>query len=237
MTQAAVRRRPGRQQSEAPDLEAIDDTSLETVERQVYRSIRRALASGHVAPGTSLTSRSLAQALKVSVQPVRDALKRLEADGVLEGRPQSGFFLKSLTQSEYRELTEIRQRLAGLAGRLACQSMDKQTLRQLERINDKMARHENSKDALEENYRFHFTIYEKANRPNLLALIENFWVRIGPALHHHPYKISSTATMERHRQIIRALEARDGDAAEAAIANDLGSAADLIVPRLPSRLP
>lgn len=233
MAQAAVRRRPGRQQSEAPDLEAIDESSPETVERQVYRSIRRALASGHVAPGTSLTSRSLAHALKVSVQPVRDALKRLEADGVLEGRPQSGFFLKSLTQSEYRELTEIRQRLEGLAGRLACQNIDEPTLRVLEQINDKWGRHENSKDALEENYRFHFTIYEKANRPNLLALIENFWVRIGPALHHHPYKISRTATMERHRQIIRALRARDGDAAEAAIADDLGSAAELIVPKLP----
>lgn len=233
MAKASVRRGPGRQQSQAPDLEAIDGASSETVERQAYRSIRRALMSGRVAPGMPITGRSLAQVLKVSVQPVRDALKRLEADGVLEGRPQSGFFVVSLTQQEYRELTEIRQRLEGLAGRLASATIDKRTLQRLERINEKMARHQSSRDALAENYRFHFTIYEKANRPNLLALIENFWVRIGPALHHHPHKITSSATFERHRQIIKALEERDGDAAEAAIANDLGTAADVIVPRLP----
>jgi DNA-binding GntR family transcriptional regulator len=56
---------------------------------------------------------------------------------------------------------------------------------------------------------------------------------MGPALHHHPYKITSAETMDRHDRIIRALERKDGDEIEAAIADDLGAAADLVVPRLP----
>lgn len=232
MAEATLRRGPGRQQSEVPDLEAIDEFSAETVERQVYRRLRNALARGRVAPGATLTSRSLAQSLGVSVQPVRDALKRLEADGVLEGRPQSGFFLKGITRQEYRELTEIRQRLEGFAGWLACQAMDRQTLVQLKRINERITRHANSRAAMEENYRFHFTIYGKANRPNLLALIENLWVRIGPALHHHPYSLGGAAR-ERHLAIIRALEAGDAEATEQAIVEDLGSTADQIVQHLP----
>lgn len=227
-----ARRGPGRQQSQAPDLTALDATTGETVEKQVYRSIRHALMSGRVAPGASLTGRSLAQELKVSVQPVRDALKRLEADGVLESRPQSGFFLRNITQQEYQEIIEIRQRLEGLAGRVACAVMDAKTIRMLKKSNEEMAHHETSTDALAENYRFHFGIYRKANRPSLLSLIETLWVRMGPALHHHPYKISSRETMDRHNEIIAALERGDCDATEEAIASDLGAAASLIIPRL-----
>ena len=233
MEQASRRRGPGRHQSQAPELVAIDGALAETAERQVYRSIRQALMSGMVAPGTILTSRSLAQSLKVSVQPVRDALKRLEADGVLESRPQSGFFVTPISGQEYREIIDIRQRLEGLAARVACENMDDRTIALLERINQRMGQLESSSDALPENYRFHFTIYGKANRPSLLSLIENQWVRIGPALHHHPYKISTAETMERHDHVIRALKARDGAAAEEAIFVDLGAAADLVIPRLP----
>ena len=226
-------RRAGRQPSQAPDLDALDGALEETVERQAYRSIRQAMMSGLIAPGTSLTSRSLALVLKVSPQPVRDALKRLEADGVIEGRPQSGFLLRHVSKQEYRHIIEIRQRLEGLAGRAATANVTAQTIRQLKQINKEMSRHDVAKKALAENYRFHFTIYRLADRPTLLGLIENLWVRMGPALHHHPYKITSDETMARHDRIIRALERKDGDAIEDAIADDLGSAADLVVPRLP----
>jgi GntR family colanic acid and biofilm gene transcriptional regulator len=232
MDQTPRRTGPGRQQSQPPELEAIDGASAETAEKQVYRSIRTALMSGLVAPGSSLTSRSLASSLKVSVQPVRDALKRLEADGILESRPQSGFLLKTVSKQEYREIIDIRQRLEGLAARIACERMDARTIAMLERINKRMAKIDESGEVLAENYRFHFAIYKKADRPNLLSIIENLWVRIGPALHHHPYRISSDETVERHNQIIRALKDRDPDAADEAIAEDLGAAAELIIPRL-----
>ncbi|MBL8583980.1 MAG: GntR family transcriptional regulator, partial [Rhizobiaceae bacterium] len=97
--EAGARRR-GRPPSSAPDLVSVDSALVEPVERQVYRSIRQGLMSGVIAPGAVLTSRSLAAQLLVSPQPVRDALKRLEADGILESRPQSGFFLRGLTADE-----------------------------------------------------------------------------------------------------------------------------------------
>ncbi len=233
MNEPQKRQGSGRRQSQAPDIEAVDSALPETVERQVYRNLRQAMMSGHIAPGTSLTSRSLALALNVSAQPVRDALKRLEADGVIEGRPQSGFLLRHVSKHEYRHIIEIRQRLEGLAGRAAIENVDASVILQLERINETMSRYDATKEALAENYRFHFTIYRLADRPTLLGLIENLWVRIGPALHHHPHKIMSADTKLRHERIIRALVSRDGDEIEEAISDDLGAAADVIVPRLP----
>lgn len=196
--------------------------------------------SGLIAPGTVLTGRSLATQLAVSVQPVRDALKRLEADGVLVSRPQSGFFLRDLTVAEYREITEIRQRLEGMAARHAAIDVAPKTIARLRKLNSAMAKlpkpHpklEQNVDYLAQNFLFHFTIYEEARLPALLAMIENLWMRIGPALHHHPHAFNRTDTMRKHEAIIEALERHDPEGAEAAVAYDLSSAADFIVQHLP----
>lgn len=231
--QAPGKKRRGRSQSLAPQLPAVDTSLAEPVERQVYRSIRQGLMSGLIAPGATLSSRSLAAQLKVSAQPVRDALKRLEADGILEGRPQSGFFLHDPTVSEYREITEIRQRLEGLAARHAARRIGPATIARLRLLNQKMGRYDKPLDYLAENYRFHFAIYSEAGMPALLTMIENLWMRIGPALHHHPHEFNRAETLRKHEAIIDALERRDADAAEAAVAHDLGDAADLIVLELP----
>lgn len=226
------RPRRGRSQPLPPPVSSIDTNSPMPVERQAYQRIREALMSGLIAPGSSLTGRSLATALGVSAQPVRDALKRLEADGVLESRPQSGFYLRNPTGAEYWEITEIRQRLEGLAGRIAAGNMTDETVMRLRDINEGMAGLTEPKAYLERNYRFHFLIYSRAERPTLLATIANFWVRIGPCLQYHTTKFDHSETLAKHNAIIEALAHGDGPAAEAAIAHDLGTAAELIVPKL-----
>lgn len=189
--------------------------------------------SGGIAPGSSLSGRSLASALGVSAQPVRDALKRLEADGVLESRPQSGFYLRRLTAEEFREIIDIRQRLEGLAGRIAAANADDAFIAQLRDLNGRLFDSgEKRKYSLEKNYRFHFLIYSRANRPVLLSTIENFWVRIGPSLHVHPTNLDEAETLAKHDEIIDALARGDGAAAEDAVASDLEYGADLIMPQL-----
>ena len=218
----------------APDLTPIDTDSPEPVERQVYRSLRRALMQGAIAPGGTMTSRSLAQALHVSTQPVRDALKRLEADGVLTGRPQSGFYLRRIGQAEFTELTEMRLRLEGLAGRLAAGRIQPAQLASLRKMNAAFPDQPDTAAQLLLNYRFHFSIYLCAARPNLLALIRNLWVRAGPALNYHPYTGDPATIVQIHAEMLDALEAGDGAATEAAIARDITSAAEIIRVQLPT---
>ena len=227
------RGRRGRSQTPAPDLAPIDLASSEPAERQVYRSIRQALMQGLVQPGATLTSRSLAQHLNVSTQPVRDALKRLEADGILVGRPQSGFYLREIGQAEFAELTEIRVRLEGLAGRCAAAHITADKITELRGMNALMATLPTAREGLALNYRYHFAIYLCSGRPQLLSLIQNLWVRIGPALHHHPYTGRPETITGIHDEMIAALAAADGAAAEAAIRRDISEAARLIMPQLP----
>ncbi|MBZ9772217.1 GntR family transcriptional regulator [Mesorhizobium sp. CO1-1-8] len=230
-SQSSAKGRRGRNRAFAPVLGAVDLAAPDPVERQVYRLMRQGLMSGMVEPGTTLTSRSLAQQFGTSVQPVRDALKRLEADGVFEGRPQSGFHLRVPTASEFRELLEIRQRLEGLAGRHAATNVSAETIRTLRASNRQMGRLGRTHDYLEENYHFHFTIYAEAERPALLAMIENLWVRTGPALHHNPTIRDRASALATHDAVIEGLVRRDGNATEAAIVRDLEMAAEAMICR------
>lgn len=232
MTSLKTPKKRGRSQTLAPELDPVNPESAEPIERQVYRTIRQALMSGVIAPGTVLTSRSLAQRMKVSAQPVRDALKRLEADGIVEGRPQSGVILRELSKDEYLQITEIRQRLEGLAGWHATSAISDDAIDRLRQINGRMERAGSTREYLAENFRFHFLIYSEADKAVLLALIENLWIRIGPHLHHHPNEFNRADTLKKHQEIIDALVSRDPDAVQSAIASDLGSATEQIVKSL-----
>jgi GntR family transcriptional regulator, colanic acid and biofilm gene transcriptional regulator len=225
----AVPSRRGRQQSKVPLFDPVDPAMDDPVERQVYRSLRRGIMRGLVSPDMVLTGRSLAQHMNLSVQPVRDALKRLEADGIIVGRPQSGFHLPAMTAQEYWETIEIRTRLEGLAGRLAAGGMTPSLIADLRKLNAEMALLQDPHAYLAANFAFHFTIYSHAGRSGLLALIENFWVRIGPMLHHLPAQHSADVVLQRHENIIAALERNEPDRVEAAITEDLVNAAHEIV--------
>ncbi|QPM90858.1 GntR family transcriptional regulator [Pseudooceanicola algae] len=233
----APRSRRGRVKTVAPELTPINPARTEPVERQVYRSLRQALMQGRIPPGGTMTSRSLAEALNVSTQPVRDALKRLEADGVLEGRPQSGFYLREIGQQEFTEITEIRVRLEGLAGRLAATRITPERLGLLRELNARYLDRPDTSWKLTLNHRFHFAIYLSADRPHLLATIRNLWVRAGPALHQHPYTGAPDTIVALHATMIEALAQGDGAATEAAIRADISGAADLIRPQLPHLVP
>jgi GntR family colanic acid and biofilm gene transcriptional regulator len=204
VTSLKTPKKRGRSQTLAPELDPVNPESAEPIERQVYKTIRQALMSGVIAPGTVLTSRSLAQRMKVSAQPVRDALKRLEADGILEG----------------------------LAGWHATSAISDDAIDRLRQINGRMELAGSTREYLAENFRFHFLIYSEADKAVLLALIENLWIRIGPHLHHHPNEFNRADTLKKHQEIIDALVSRDPDAVQSAIASDLGSATEQIVKSL-----
>ena len=113
------------------------------------------------------------------------------------------------------------------------QPLDFEFVSRTPKLNAQMGKMERPHQYLAQNFQFHFTIYEESRLPSLLAIIENLWMRIGPMLHHHPHEFNLTDTMRKHEAIIVALEKGDSKGAEAAVAYDLGSAADFIVQSLP----
>jgi len=203
------------------------------VDTQVYEHLRRTLASGAVAPGQKLSTRTLATAFGLSATPIRVALKQLVGEGVLVGRPRSGFQVAPATAAAYRELIAIRCRLEGLAAREAATSMSASELRELERLHRRIAAKTHAEATyLELNFAFHFTIYRAAGMPRLLDIIEPLWARIGPYLHLAAGFQMQDQFVTSHQAILAALQRHDGEAAETALRLDLESAAAMILPRL-----
>lgn len=225
----------GRKRPEVPELAALDAASGESVERQVYRSIKEALMAGLFPPGSAITGRSIALALGTSASPVRDALKRLEADGVIEGRSKSAYFVKALTRDTYFEILNVRRRLEGYAVNLAAENAEASDIRSLEALNAKYLASRDPRQTIKLNYLFHFGIYHLARSEILLEVISNLWIRIGPVMHLYLGAYDESRVANNHGKIITALKKRDGSAAEVALQRDLDEAIAVIAPTLPTR--
>jgi len=210
-----------RDRLQAPELAAISPYSDVPIERQVYDTLRRSLMRGELAPGTKISSRSVADALGTSAMPVREALKRLEADNVLESQAKRGFVVRSMTESEFQEILQIRLELEGMAIRTAANQMTASRISSLHRLEKTMHAEQDVRTILDLNYQFHFTIYRAAKMPITLSIIENIWLRLGPALWNMVDDYANNDADENHLKIIKSLEKGDADAAVEALCADM----------------
>jgi DNA-binding GntR family transcriptional regulator len=92
---------------------------LPSLADRAYLRVREAIVDGTLAPGAKLSERGLAAALSISAQPIREALRRLEGEGMVESRPRSGTFVARLDSERLVEMGRIRAVLEGVAAGLA----------------------------------------------------------------------------------------------------------------------
>jgi DNA-binding GntR family transcriptional regulator len=113
-----------------------------TLRASVYESLKAMIVTGDLPPGTRATESELAEKLKVSRTPVREALNRLEQDGLVIGRPRQGYTVKDFDLDTFREAFEIRELLDGYAAELAAvniRAADKERLRGLAQECERLA--------------------------------------------------------------------------------------------------
>ncbi|MDQ7793689.1 MAG: GntR family transcriptional regulator [bacterium] len=139
---------------------------------QTYDSLRQAIVSGEVLPGKVLSQEQLADILGVSRTPVRDAVRRLEVEGVLKVLPNRGVMVCKYSRSDVKEIYMLRIVLEGLAANLAAQAATKKDIAVLERWHlevEKQAETDNI-DVLalgRANQGFHQSLQRAAGSPRL----------------------------------------------------------------------
>ena len=160
-------------------MSANGAAALKRIEREplwdlAHTQLREALLAGRFAPGSSLTLRDLAQTFGISITPVRDAVTRLVAQGVLQQGPRNAAVVPHLRADELRDLTIVRCELEGRAAREAALRRDAAAIRRLEdrlsRMRTLIERRELD-TYLEVHRSFHFSIYVMAEIPILLVMI------------------------------------------------------------------
>lgn len=222
----------------SPSLPGIHPIESATLASRVYRELRDFLMAGQVQPGKMLTLRELAAALGVSPMPVREAVQRLAAEGALETLPNRRVRVLIVTKARFRELLEIRLSVEGLATEKACRKILDHDIDRMEELNRhfalEMARTRPDPARLFRlNKDLHYILYEAADAPDLLGIIEGLWTKIGPLLQLSLRMRANTRgrnpAPDWHARLIRGLRRRDPVAARRGIEGDMTSAADQIL--------
>jgi len=193
--------------------------------------IRELVITGELAPGEQLRQRDLAQRFRVSQTPVREAMRRLESEGLLVCDTHRGFTVVEPEAGRVEDNFQIRAALESLGASLAASKIDAVGLARLRDLNDQMrALPDDDPKYAELNREFHFAIYEYARSPLLLSLMRLLWA----ALHGGPRVSRSHAeSAGQHAEILAALAEGDAAAASARTYRHIMGAPPLPEPPLP----
>ena len=175
------------------ELESINHKPLNEA---VYERILHAIASGRFLPGTKVTLSSLANQLGVSLMPVREALRRLEAQNLVSMKNRR-IVIKQYSGDELRELLTIRLHLESLAAQKAAINSTQETTRKLENLMDQMDKARGFEAYLGKNRLFHLTLYSASEMPILLDIIQGLWLRASPYLHIYTSEVGDYKTSAR----------------------------------------
>lgn len=167
--------------------EADGETAAEhmTLGRQVHTRLRDTILYGHLLPGSKLTLRGLAASLQTSIQPVREAVGRLAADGALVATPNRSIMVPNLRRAELDDLHRTRVLLEGEAAALFAERATEADLAELYRINEAMRESDRTSDAIRSVtcvQDWGLTISRLANSRELRAAIFTLRLRLGPHL-------------------------------------------------------
>jgi DNA-binding GntR family transcriptional regulator len=181
----------------------------------VTTALREMIITGALRPGEHLRQRELANYFGVSPTPVREALRRLEAEGLISDRQHRGAIVIESGFGASPENYEIRAMLESTAARLAADKITPAQIAELRHINREIAELASVADGFGRlNLNFHTVICTAAGSPLLLSLIRLLWQGFpkGPQLRRPHLK-----SIEQHERIIQALESGDGEAAAEAV--------------------
>jgi DNA-binding GntR family transcriptional regulator len=209
-----------------------------TLQHATLAWLREQIASGRYEPLEQLRQENLARDFGVSVPPVREALKTLEAEGQVVYYPRRGYFVAKLSAVELRETYTIRDLLETEATRRAVGALTDDDLARMKSAIKEMERAHRIDDLAvmtAANRRFHFTVFDAAEMPRMSEMIRVLWDSTD---RYRSVYYASTAHRRRvnaeHRAIMQAVTQGDAETAAALLTEHRHHALDALCASLPS---
>jgi DNA-binding GntR family transcriptional regulator len=203
---------------------------IRELNQQAYDEIRRRILNGEFLPSSPISEYQLAAALNISRTPVREAIKRLEKEGLLWSIPNKGTFVTELSAHDIMEIYQVREALEGMASRLAAEQMSEMDIQRIEK--EITLLHElQSTDRVDEIFQCDIRLHKL-----IIASTRNF--RLGAILttlddqmHRIRVIFSQTpdwvqAVIQEHTTLVEKIKTHDGEGAENAMVQHLRSACD-----------
>ena len=190
----------------------------------VYRRIRDMILFGELAPGAAVTIHGLIERLDTGMTPVREALRRLTAEGALEFQDNRRICVPQVSAEQVEEIRRIRLVAEPLMAARACERMTEAQIDSLNEIDNDLNNaiaEGNVEGYLRKNHAFHMALYEHSGQEILLDVSRSLWLRIGPSLRVVFGQIGPGNASDMHRQAIQALRDKLPEAVAQAITHDI----------------
>lgn len=184
----------------------------------VFQTLRKAILTGELEPGQRLMEIQLGEKLGVSRTPIREAIRKLELEGLVIMVPRKGAQVAHFTEKDIQDVLEVRAALEALAAKMACKRMDERSFLKLQLAiteYDYAARDKDIDVMIEKDVEFHETIFIATQNDKLIQLFNNLREQV------HRYRIAYLKNMDEsemvhteHMQLLEALQQRDENLAE-----------------------
>jgi DNA-binding GntR family transcriptional regulator len=222
------------------DKEETTESAVVSRVERAYQGLRQAIIDGDFPPGSPLRVERLTRTYGVSLVPIREALRKLEVERLVEAIPNKGVRVAAISLDDLRDVYATRITLELEAIRQAWPGMDPRFVKEVRAVRKRMVEALDRADpiaAYELHRQIHFAIYERARSPWLMHLIEIMWS------HTERYRrlVARLGTFidegrDLHGRIIDAIADHDLEAASEALQRDLERTPNLILAAGPHEL-
>lgn len=210
----------------------MSDYTPDTAADVLHAKLRQQIWEGQFLPGDRVSIRAIAQEAGISVIPVRDAVRRLVAEGALCFIDSRTIEVPKLSLANHSDVLFARMQIEPEAARRAFAALSQQDLDQLIAHDMAVNRAIAGKDLnayMKANFDFHFHIYRKAQAPALMRLIEILWLQSGPSMRFIAGQYGAqTMAPDYHKEATDALTRRDGTAFVTALRDDIAQGMEFI---------
>jgi DNA-binding GntR family transcriptional regulator len=197
----------------------------------VYRRIRDKILYGDLAPGQAVTIQGLVEEFNVSMTPIREAIRRLTAEGALDFLGNRRVAVPVITEARFAEIAFARLLIEPKLTEMAANCISSEQIDRLRAIDDdinKAIQTGDVKSYMFQNHRFHFELYSHADSNILMPICEGLWLRYGPLYRIISGKYGTSNLDDQHDEAINALRQGNARAASEAIRRDIEQGFEIV---------
>lgn len=190
----------------------------------VYLQLRDLVLFGELAPGDAVTIQGLVQTLGAGMTPVREAIRRLIAEGALRFQGNRRVSVPALSLADLDEIDFLRKTVESQLTERAFSRIseaDIDALIQIDAALDTAIMNGDVHGYLKANYQFHSALYSHADAPILFGVADQLWLRFGPSLRVVCGRFGTENLPDRHKELLSALKNGNAEAATRAIVEDV----------------
>ncbi len=181
----------------------------------VFQTLRKAILTGELEPGERLMETQLGEKLGVSRTPIREAIRKLELEGLVVMVPRKGAQVAPFTQKDIQDVLEVRAALEALACKLACSRMDDRSFLRLQLIiteYDYAVKEQDIEVMVQKDVEFHETIFNATNNEKLSQFFNNMREQVDRyRIAYIKSTVENNNVSKEHTEILEALRNRDED--------------------------